>query len=194
MSNKTSIVIVGGGFLAISVAKALDKRLSPSKHSLTMITETDYYRHLPAALRIFVTAEGDLDSKMYHPHDKIFGKGTQNGVGRVGTVQVGKVVSVEEESKEKGYVVLEDGQRIEWNVLLIATGSEWEGPLRWPNRLSLLKPHLDTWRERIASAKSIVLVGGGAVGTEVAGELARFIPPQGGQRSRGPGCRNSEWR
>ncbi|KIM19856.1 hypothetical protein M408DRAFT_30862, partial [Serendipita vermifera MAFF 305830] len=34
----------------------------------------------------------------------------------------------------------------------------------------------NTWRERIASAKSIVLVGGGAVGTELAGEISDFAP------------------
>ncbi|KIM20310.1 hypothetical protein M408DRAFT_82206 [Serendipita vermifera MAFF 305830] len=189
MSNKTSIVIVGGGAVAIHVAQALDKQLSPSKYSLTMLTETDYYRHLPAALRAFVTAEGDLESQMTFPYDKIFGKDTKNGIGRVGTVQLGKVVSVEEKANDKGYVVLEGGQRIEWNVLLIATGSEWEGPLRWPNRLSDLESQMTFPYDKIFGKDT--KNGIGRVGTVQLGKVVSveekandkgYVVLEGGQR------------
>jgi len=176
MSNKTTIVVVGGGAAGIPIAQELDKKLDPARYSLTLVSETDYYRHLPASLRAIVTAEGNLEDQIALPYDKIYGKATNNGIGRVGTVQVGKVTSIEEKSNSHGYVVLEGNRRIEWNLLVIATGSEWEGPLRWPNRRSLLKQHLDNWRERFATAKSVVLVGAGTVGSELAGELRDFAP------------------
>jgi NADH dehydrogenase FAD-containing subunit len=176
MSQKSAIVIVGGGGAGVDLAQKLDKVLDPSKHTLTLLTERDFYRHLPASLRAIVTSEGDLESKICIPYDKIFGKDTDNGTGRVGTVKVGKVIGVEEKSEDSGYVLLEGNQRIEWNILVIATGSEWEGPLNWPNRTSLVKPYLDIWREKFASARSIVLVGAGAVGCELAGEIRDFIP------------------
>jgi NADH dehydrogenase FAD-containing subunit len=176
MSQKSAIVIVGGGGAGVGLAQKLDKECDPSKHTLTLLTERDFYQHLPASLRAIVTSEGDLESKICIPYDKIFGKNTDNSTGRVGTVKVGKVIGVEEKSEDSGYVLLEGNQRVEWNILVIATGSEWEGPLRWPNRTNLVKPYLDTWREKFASARSIVLVGAGAVGTELAGEIRDFVP------------------
>lgn len=130
MSNKTSIVLVGGGVLNVHVVQMLEKKLGPSKYSLTLITETDYYRHLPATLRAITTAEGNLESRICLPFDKVFGKDTNNGIGRVGTVQLDKVIAVEEKSDDHGYVLLESGQRVEWDILLLATGSQWDGPLR----------------------------------------------------------------
>jgi apoptosis-inducing factor 2 len=176
MSQKSAIVIVGGGGAGVGIAQNLDKKLDPSKHTLTLLTERDFYQHLPASLRAVVTSEGDLESKICIPYDKIFGKNTNNGIGRVGSVKVGKVIGIEEKSEDSGYILLEGNQRVEWNVLVIATGSEWEGPLRWPNRTNLVKPYVDKWREKFASARSIVLVGAGAVGCELAGEVRDFVP------------------
>jgi apoptosis-inducing factor 2 len=175
MSQKSAIVIVGGGGAGVGLAQKLDKTLDPNKHSLTLVTEQDFFRHLPASLRPLVTSEGELESKICIPYDKIFGENTSNGTGRVGTVKVGKVIGVEEKSEDSGYVLLEGNQRLEWNILVIATGSEWEGPLRWPNRMNMIKPYVDSWREKFASAQSIVLVGAGAVGCELAGEIRDFV-------------------
>jgi NADH dehydrogenase FAD-containing subunit len=192
-SSKTSIVILGGGGAGIGIAKALDTKLDPARHSLTLVTSANYYRHLPAALRTVVTAEGDLEDQMCIPYDLTFGKNFKQGNGRVATIQYGNVVRVTEK-EEGGIVHLEGGHSLDWDYLVIATGSEWNGPLRWPNEKENVKPYLDEWREKFSTAKSVVIVGGGAVGvgkhglrqtpvilldnvfTELAGEVREFHP------------------
>lgn len=177
MSEKISVVVVGGGAAATTVAAALDKTLDPSRHSLTLITESDYLRHHPAALRAIVTAEGNLEDQICIPYDKVFGKDKKGGAGRVGTVKFGKVISIEENANEEGgAIVLENNERVKWDYLTIATGSEWNGPLRWPTKREEVKSYLDNWRERLATAKSVLLVGSGAVGSELAGEIVEFFP------------------
>jgi apoptosis-inducing factor 2 len=176
-ASQISVVVIGGGAAGITIATTLDKALDPSRHSLTLITQADYLRHHPAALRAVVTAEGNLENDMAIPYDKLFGKDKKGGKGRLSNVKFGKVQSIEENvDGAGGSVVLENNQRVQWDYLAIATGSEWNGPLRWPSRLEEVKPYLDGWRSKFASAKSVVLVGSGAVGTELAGEIRDFIP------------------
>ncbi|PVG00793.1 FAD/NAD(P)-binding domain-containing protein [Serendipita vermifera] len=175
MSDKTSIVILGAGGAGIATAKALDAKLDPARHTLTVVTSADYFFHLPAALRTVVTAEGDLEDQMCIPYDTTFGKTFKQGNGRLATFQFGNVIGVEEKD-EGGVVHLEGGRSLSWDFLVIATGSQWNGPLRWPKEKENVKPYLDDWREKFATAKSVVIVGGGAVGTELAGEVREFYP------------------
>jgi len=177
MSGKTSVVIVGAGFAGVTIAAALDKALDPARHTLTLISQTDYIRHHPAALRAVVTAEGNLEKDMCLPYDSVFGKDKKGGSGRVGTVKFGQLRSIEEKDDGAGgFVVLDNGQRVEWDYLTIATGSEWNGPLRWPQRLESVTSYLDGWRSKFAQAQNILVVGCGAVGSELTGEIRDFHP------------------
>lgn len=163
MSEKISVVIVGGGEAGIGVATALDKS-GPSSLEVTLVTEFEYLRHHPAALRAIVTAEGELEKHIVAGYDFVFGKDKKNGVGRIGKVKVGKVISTEE-TEDGGFVHLENGERLHWDYLVVASGSEWSGPLRWPSKIEDVPGYLDNWREKFSSAKSVLLVGAGAVGT-----------------------------
>ncbi|KAG8830651.1 hypothetical protein FRC18_007767 [Serendipita sp. 400] len=178
MAEKTSIVILGAGGAGVATAQALDKGLNPANHTLTLVSNTDYYRHHPAALRAVVTSDGNLEKEMCIPFDRVFGKGYRDGKGRVGSVKYGQVDRVEElEAGQGGYVVFNNGERINWDILVIATGSEWNGPLaRWPDHLSEIPKFMEGWREKFATAKSIAVVGSGAVGSELAGEIRDFYP------------------
>jgi NADH dehydrogenase FAD-containing subunit len=175
MSEKTSIIIIGGGAAGVGTAKVLDTKLNPQQHSVTLITEFDYLRHHPAALRAVVTSEGELEKQICLPYDLVFGKDKKSGAGRLSSIKIAKVSSVEE-TDDGGFVHLEGGERLHWDYLVVATGSEWNGPLRWPALREDVSPYLDTWREKFASAKSIVVVGAGAVGSELAGEIRDFHP------------------
>lgn len=42
--------------------------------------------------------------------------------------------------------------------------------------------HMKTYRDKIARAKNIVIIGGGAVGLEMAGEIAEAYPPASGKK------------
>ncbi|CAG7854552.1 SubName: Full=Uncharacterized protein {ECO:0000313/EMBL:CCA70439.1} [Serendipita indica DSM 11827] len=177
MSRKTSVVLVGAGGANVRLAQELDKKLDPTKHTLTVISQADYYRHLPATLRLLVTDEGIREQDIALSYDSLFGKNMKNGKGRVGVLRIAEIVNVEEKERgEGGWVVLDDGSKIEWDILVVGTGSNWNGLLRWPTKRVQLSEHLNVWRDRFASAKSVLIVGAGSVGSELAGEIRDYYP------------------
>lgn len=167
MSKENSILIIGGGKAGVGIAQALDKA-APANLKVTLVTEFDYLRHHPASLRAIVTAEGELEKHVIAGYDKIFGRHTKDGIGRVGKVKIAKVLGVEEAS-HGGSVLLESGERLHWDYLVVASGSEWNGPLRWPRKAEDVPSYLETWRKKFSSAKSIAVVGAGAVGVGESG-------------------------
>jgi NADH dehydrogenase FAD-containing subunit len=106
----------------------------------------------------------------------------QNFVNGNGRLVIGKVVSITqheegEEGKGKGgFVTLENGDKVEWSVLVLTPGSIWEGPLDFPEKKPALLKWLADWRKKFEEAKEILLVGGGAVGIEYAGEIKDIWP------------------
>jgi hypothetical protein len=50
-------------------------------------------------------------------------------------------------------------------VLILAPGCVWEGPLDLPLTKDGIDAHLTAWRERFQNAMSVVLAGGGPVGS-----------------------------
>lgn len=163
MATKLSVVVVGAGSAGIHIAKALDKKLNSALHTLTLITARDYYVHLPAALRMLVSPEGNISKDAVLPLDNLFGTGT--GTGKVGKIVYGKAARVEEYPEGKGgHVVLTTGTKIAWDVLVITTGSNWTGALDLPDGKADLSQWVDEWNRNFAEAKSVLLVGAGAVG------------------------------
>ena len=163
MASKLSVVVIGGGVAGITVAQTLDKKLNPTTHSVTLITGRDYFLHLPATLRMLVTPEPDLEHNAVLPYDNIFGTG--NGVGRLSRVIYGKVDHVEENYEgEGGSVHLSNNEKINWDVLVIASGSVWKGPLNFPSTKKDVLLWTQAWQEKFSKARNVVLVGGGAVG------------------------------
>lgn len=157
--RKTEVVIVGGGggaALAASLSAAR-AQFDPAKHNLTLISQLPYGIHLPATARMVTTAEGNLDStdKAFIPLDKLFKP------GNAGRVVQGKVTQVLDDR-----VVLENGSSVAFDYLVLATGSVWTGTTNFSALTSDedVHAHVDSWRKKISVARSIVVVGGGAVG------------------------------
>jgi len=168
--ERKSVVVVGGGPAGATLARALSAKLDASSHDIILINDRPYSVHLVAGARMTVTEEGRLEDVALLPYDKLF----HNGNGRF--VQ-GRVTSIEEKAPGKGgAVVLQDGERIPYTVLVLATGSSWAGPLDFPYSDAEVRSHIKTWRQRYAEANDIVIVGGGAVGIETAGEIRDTYP------------------
>ena len=157
-STKKTIVIVGGGAAGGSVVLGLSKKLNPSQYEIILIDARPFYTHLPAMARISVTAEESLEDKALFGFEKLF----HNGNGKV---KHGKVVSIAEAAPGKGgEVVLEDGERIPYFALVLATGAVWPNTIQLPNTESATKSHIGSWRSKFEKANHVVIVGGGAVG------------------------------
>ncbi|KAG6844175.1 hypothetical protein H0H87_009145 [Tephrocybe sp. NHM501043] len=161
--GKQNIVIVGGGGAGVNAAKALSKTLDASKYQLILINPLPYRIWLIATLRLAVTQDEALKSDIFLPYDKVF----VNGNGKF--VQ-GKVASFEA-SKEGGSVTLESGEKIDYHILVLSQGATWNGPPAFPSTESGVNEHLTSIHSKLVKAKDIVLVGGGAVGIELAGEI-----------------------
>ena len=160
MSNtkgRQNIVIVGGGNAGISTFIALAGHLDATVSNLILITPRSYFTHLPATLRMVVTSEGRLEDTALMP----FGN-KHNGPNK--QVLNAKVTSIVDSETKGRYVVLENGDKIDFSVLVLTPGSIWEGPINFPDKKEEHLEWIDTWREKFGKANNIVLVGGGAVG------------------------------
>jgi len=95
-----------------------------------------------------------------------------------GAVKVGRVAAIErgKEGHAGGSVVLSTGERISYDILVLAPGCDWEGPLAIPDDRAAVLEHIRSWRRKFENASSIILAGGGAVGCEYAGEIKDAFP------------------
>ncbi|KAG2367790.1 hypothetical protein BDR07DRAFT_1326286 [Suillus spraguei] len=165
-----NIVIVGGGYAGIQVAKQLSKKLDATRYNLILINSRSYAVALPAAVRIVVDGESKLEETSFVKFDKLYANGN-------GETKVGIVTRIEAQpGVPGGAVVLATGERISYAVLILATGSKWSGPSGIPENEDDVLPFVNAWRQKFARANHVVIVGGGAVGIELAGEVKDVYP------------------
>ncbi|KAJ7599214.1 FAD/NAD(P)-binding domain-containing protein [Mycena floridula] len=164
------IVIVGGGHGGSTLARALSGKLDGSLYHITLIDRRPWSIHLIASLRVNVSDSGNLENTAFLPYDRIFKKAN-------GTFKQGILRSIEKnESGQGGTVVLENKMRIPYDALVLATGSKWEDIIDFPDEPQDITNFIKGNRENIQKAKDIVLVGGGAIGIELAGEIKDSWP------------------
>lgn len=161
MSKKTddrkNVIIVGGGGYGAGLARDLSAKLDASKYNLILVSARPYYLHFVAAVRFTVTAEGKLEDRALVPLDKLF-------VNDNGTFILGKVSAIKDfSSGSGGEVVLQNGEKLHYDALVLATGLSWSGPLDFPDATADVHASIATWRQKYTTAKEIVFVGGGAV-------------------------------
>ena len=167
--SKENIVIVGSGGSGTETARALATKIDSSRYNLIIVSPRDYYIHYPAALRMIVTEEGNLEDNAVVPLDNLFPAGK-------GSLKVGTVASIQKSptSGTGGSVTLVSGESIPFRFLVLAAGNKWQGPLLFPEDKSQLRARILEWRKDFKDAKNIVLIGAGAMGL---GELIHRSTP-----------------
>ncbi|KAH9962986.1 FAD/NAD-P-binding domain-containing protein [Russula dissimulans] len=170
MSRK-NVVVVGGGAAGATIARILSGKLDRNTTTLTLVTARPFAVHLPGAIRMTTTSEGKLEDSVLIPYDSLLVNGN-------GTIKVGRVTSIEagKDSHAGGSVVLSTGERIHYDYLVLAPGSEWKGALELPDDRAAVLEHIKSWRRKFENANGIILAGGGAVGCETAGEIKDAYP------------------
>eukprot|EP00897_Mesotaenium_endlicherianum_P010677 jgi/Mesen1/9638/ME000669S09073 len=150
MASK-KIVIVGGG-----LGGALAAKLLQGVGDVTLIDSKEYFEIRWAALRGYV--EPSVAEKIVIAHKDYLTKAT---------VKVGKVVGA-----TSAEVKLEDGTSVPYDYLIIATGSKADGFTTVQERLAAY----EELNKKLKAANSVLIVGGGPVGVEMAGELVTDYP------------------
>jgi NADH dehydrogenase FAD-containing subunit len=168
-SNRKNVLIVGGGTGGAALAIILAAKLDKSKYNLVLINPLPYHIYYLATCRLTVSDVDDLENQAFIPYDKMFTNG--NGTFKQGTVE-----SIHKGGSRGGEVTLADGEVIPYHALVLATGSKWEGPLDFPSSTKEVTEWVKNQRNAFSRAKDIVIVGGGAVGIEFAGEIKDVWP------------------
>ncbi|KAH0581030.1 hypothetical protein H2248_012173 [Termitomyces sp. 'cryptogamus'] len=165
-----TVVVVGGGGAGAPTVRQLSATLDPSRHKLVLITSRPHFTHLIGCIRASVTSEGRFDEQVIMPYDALL-------TNRKGSIIIGEVKEIEEYgSRGGGIVTLTNGEVIHWDVLVLAPGSRWEGPIAVPATHKEAKMWFARWQMKFRRARDVLLVGGGAVACEFAGEIKDLDP------------------
>lgn len=154
--TRPTLAIVGGGYLGAELAKALDDEMD-----VTLIERASHFTHTPAMIRAM--AVPDLVAQALTPYDKLLAQGR---------VVQGEAVAVEGDG-----VSLADGSRVLADYIVVATGSSHLAPFKaGAGDIAGLRADAARWHAALEAAHSVLIIGAGAVGTELAGEIAHAAP------------------
>ncbi|MBI5272420.1 MAG: NAD(P)/FAD-dependent oxidoreductase [Chlamydiia bacterium] len=178
MAN-AKVIILGGGFGGLNAAKALGN----SKYDIWVLDKTNHHLFQPLLYQVASAAlsPGDIAvpiREILNPYDNI-------------TVLMGEVAAIDKEKRE---VVLQNGDRLRFEYLIIALGARhsYFGNDAWEEFAPGLKTLNDALKVRerilisfekaercdsISEAKkylNFVIIGGGPTGVEMAGAIAEI--------------------
>ncbi|MEM1076541.1 MAG: FAD-dependent oxidoreductase [Pseudomonadota bacterium] len=148
---KKSLVIVGGGYIGAELAQGLEHTFD-----VTLVEPRDAFVHAPAMLRALV--DSSVRDQALIPYDKLLKKG--------------RIVKAKATAIKPNAVVAGD-EVIGADYIVLATGAS-NGGIFKPAEESIdsfraAQSHVEA---KVKAARRIVIVGAGAVGTELAGEVA----------------------
>src|SRR5437588_8702544 len=155
-AGRPTVVVVGGGYGGIAVAKALDET-----SDVVLVEPKDAFMHNIAALRALV--DPSWLPRIFLPYARLL---TNGRVVRDRAVVV-----------DPHRVVTASGEEISADYVVLATGSRYP----FPAKTDLVDAHHAQEQVReahraLAQADRVLLVGAGPVGIELAGEIRHVWP------------------
>ncbi|MBT0569720.1 FAD-dependent oxidoreductase [Curvibacter sp. CHRR-16] len=150
------LIIVGGGYLGAGLARRMDAHAD-----VTLVEPREAFVHNSAMIRALV--EPALLEQVLMPYDKL--------------LQRGRVLRQRATALHADGVTLANGERLHADAVVVATGSRYALPFKpaGDSIEALRQACLDT-HQQLQAAKTVVIIGGGAVGIELAGEIAASMP------------------
>jgi apoptosis-inducing factor 2 len=153
---KPTVVVVGGGYGGITVAKALD-----DTSDVVLVEPKDAFMHNIAALRALV--DPTWLPRIFLPY--------------AGLLTNGRVVRDRAVTVDPHRVLTASGEEISADYVVLATGSRYP----FPAKTDLVDTHHAQEQVRqtnraLAQADRVLLVGAGPVGIELAGEIRHVWP------------------
>ncbi|KIW42353.1 hypothetical protein, variant [Exophiala oligosperma] len=165
-----NVIVVGGSYVGRATAQELAK-VVPSSHRVLLIEPHSHFHHLFVFPRFAIVPSHE--HKAFVPYTNLFSS-VPNSASHA--VVHARVVSV-----QPRHVNLdrewEGSRQIPFDYLTVATGTLLSQPaaMRKDDKQSSVE-YLKQHQEAIKQAKSILLVGGGAVGVQMATDLKEYYP------------------
>ncbi|XP_076981161.1 ferroptosis suppressor protein 1 isoform X2 [Tamandua tetradactyla] len=153
------VVIVGGGFGGIAAASQLQAWSVP----FLLVDAKDSFHHNVAALRASV--ETGFAKKTFISYSATFKDNFRQGL----------VVGIDLQNQT---VLLQGGEALPFSHLILATGSTGPFPGKF-NQVSSRQSAIEAYENmvtQVQSSQSIVVVGGGSAGVEMAAEIKTEYP------------------
>jgi apoptosis-inducing factor 2 len=165
-----NIVILGGSYAGVSTAhRILKQGAKAGPFKITLVSPNTHFYWNMAAPRGFVP--GQLtDEQLFHPIAAGFDK---YPAGQFEFL-IASAESLDVEGKKVGLSGSTGKQKLDYDFLILATGSHTVGdtPFKGLGSTESTKDALHDFQSRVKKAKTIVIVGAGPTGVEIAGELA----------------------
>ncbi|WP_416980195.1 NAD(P)/FAD-dependent oxidoreductase [Streptomyces sp. T028] len=153
-----NVVVIGGGYAGVRLAKRLD-----ATANVTLVDRKEVFFHRIASLRAGVRPEWTVTP--FIPYDRLL---------RNGRVVVGKAVRIDPVGRE---VVLAAGERLPYDVLVIATGADYPEPARFSGGTAEEAARVfGQYQRKVAAAEHVLVVGGGPSGVELSAEIRLARP------------------
>ena len=160
-----TIAIVGGSFGGLAALRVLQE--APHVRVI-LIDQREYYEYVPGVLRLFCNPELHKTicrpmPSLAAPHQFVHGTAMQINRNNV-------VVKLHSTATTT---------TISFDHVIIATGADYRSPITPTEGENEVKKRYVSWREqarRLKQAQSVLVLGGGAVGTELAAEIVCHFP------------------
>ncbi|CAN0341764.1 unnamed protein product [Ascophyllum nodosum] len=158
MSQK--VIVIGGGYAGVEAAKSLDKNFD-----VTLVAGREVFTHIVAGLRSIVLPE--TTPRMQVPYDKLLKRGT---VKRCLATKI---------NADESTVTIASGETLPYDFLVLATGILHPKTVGVGGGKQIVAEQNAVFRkanEELKAATNILIVGGGPIGIETAGEIREEMP------------------
>jgi len=156
VASRPTVVVIGGGYGGVNVAKALDELAA-----VTLVEPKDAFFHNVAALRGLV--DPNFLPTVFMPYD--------------GLLANGRVVRDRALQVDASKVVLGSGEVLTPDFVVLASGSTYPFPAKASaDRSDDSQDHVRSTHKALTEAHHALLLGGGPVGVELAGEIRNAWP------------------
>ncbi|QKX63506.1 uncharacterized protein TRUGW13939_10677 [Talaromyces rugulosus] len=169
-SSLKNVVVIGGSYVGRTTAQEL-ARVIPTTHRVLLLEPHSHFNHLFTFPRFSVIP--GHEHKAFIPYSGLFSSVPNSSLH---TVVSARVLSIQAQHVKIDRE-WQGSTQIPFEYLAIATGTRLKEPaaMRYDDKASsvvYLKKHQDS----VKQSKSITIVGGGAVGIQMATDLKEFYP------------------
>ena len=149
------IVVIGGGFAGAYAARKLEKEFD-----VVLIDTKDYFEFTPSVLRTLVEPKHARKIQVRHSHYLDRAKIVND-----------EVLEVTDKNVSTGK------EEYEFDYLIICAGSRYNTPIKEKNLVITARAdELRKYAAKLKEAETVLVIGGGVVGTELAAEIIEAYP------------------